>query len=155
LSFKNYFVLISILSFSARLGVYFLFQDTLGMTESDIVNLRNALMDHACAYAAATTSQSSGKKKNSSTPPTTTLSLLSTPQSRDFLLGTWKSSTNIGRWQIATSNEDGAGGAAMYCTLLPSAKVLKKKRGAAATAANSGADHMVNLRVELVKRPVR
>ena len=132
----------------------FRFQDTLGMAESDIVKLRNALMDHSCAYAATATSQSSVKKKTGNTS-ITALSLLPTPQSRDFLLGTWKSSTNIGRWQIATSNEDGAGGAAMYCTLLPSAKVLKKKRGAAATAANSGADHMVNLRVELVKRPVR
>ena len=132
----------------------FRFQDTLGMAESDIVKLRNALMDHSCAYAATATSQSSGKKKTGNTS-ITALSLLPTPQSRDFLLGTWKSSTNIGRWQITTDNENDDGGAATYCILLPSANLLKKKRGAAAAAASSGADKMINLRVELVERPVR
>jgi len=121
------------------------------MSESDIVSLRNALMDHACAYAAESTKQSSSKKKKSNTS-TASSSLPSVIQLQDFLLGTWKSSTNVGRWHISSNEEDNEEGASFYCALLPSANMLKKQRAA---ALNSGPDEQIEMRFELIARPVR
>lgn len=122
------------------------------MSKSDITLLRNALMDHACADAAAATKQSRRKKKSNAS--ITSSSLSSPAQLRGYLLGTWKSSTNVGRWHISPSAANGEEKPSFYCTLLPSAKMLKKQRAAAA-AANSGADEQADVRFELVARPVR